>query len=117
MSTLEAPCIVLLRSPLPSAGLSDGLVSPVSTVVALVFSTLLSIIIGGLVPKNFALALPRETAKRVIPFQTLFTTVFKHAVLLLHNSANGFLRLAGVEHTEGATGDRSAAGRSLARVP
>ncbi len=106
--TMEPALSLLLAGPLTSAGLADGLVSPVSTVVALVVATLLSMIIGELVPKNFALALPRETAKLVIPFQTLFTTVFKPAVLLLNNSANGILRLVGIEPKEELSGARSA---------
>ncbi|CAQ02166.1 hemolysin family protein [Clavibacter sepedonicus] len=106
--TMEPTLSLLLAGPLTSAGLAEGLVSPVATVVALVVATLLSMIIGELVPKNFALALPRETAKLVIPFQTLFTTVFKPAVLLLNNSANGILRLVGIEPKEELSGARSA---------
>lgn len=106
--TMEPALSLLLAGPLTSAGLAEGLVPPVSTVVALVVATLLSMIIGELVPKNFALALPRETAKLVIPFQALFTTVFKPAVLLLNNSANGILRLVGIEPKEELSGARSA---------
>ncbi|PPF60136.1 hypothetical protein C5C13_04785 [Clavibacter michiganensis] len=106
--TMEPALSLLLAGPLTSAGLAEGLVSPISTVVALVVATLLSMIIGELVPKSFALALPRETAKLVIPFQTLFTTVFKPAVLLLNNSANGILRLVGIEPKEELSGARSA---------
>jgi CBS domain containing-hemolysin-like protein len=106
--TMEPAISRLLAEPLTSAGLAESFVSPVSTVVALVVATLLSMIIGELVPKNFALALPRETAKLVIPFQTLFTTVFKPAVLLLNNSANGILRLVGIEPKEELSGARSA---------
>ncbi|QIS38967.1 hemolysin family protein [Clavibacter capsici] len=106
--TMEPAISLLLEGPITSTGLPEGLVSPVSTVVALVVATLLSMIIGELVPKNFALALPRETAKLVIPFQALFTTVFKPAVLLLNNSANGILRLVGIEPKEELSGARSA---------
>jgi CBS domain containing-hemolysin-like protein len=106
--TMEPALSRLLAGPLTSAGLAESFVSPVSTVVALVVATLLSMIVGELVPKNFALALPRETAKLVIPFQTLFTTVFKPAVLLLNNSANGILRLVGIEPKEELSGARSA---------
>ncbi|ALD12570.1 hemolysin family protein [Clavibacter capsici] len=106
--TMEPAISLLLEGPVTSTGLPEGLVSPVSTVVALVVATLLSMIVGELVPKNFALALPRETAKLVIPFQALFTTVFKPAVLLLNNSANGILRLVGIEPKEELSGARSA---------
>jgi CBS domain containing-hemolysin-like protein len=65
-------------------------------------------ILGELVPKNFALALPRATAKVVIPFQTVFTAVFRPAVLLLNGSANGVLKLFGFEVKEELTGARTA---------
>jgi CBS domain containing-hemolysin-like protein len=106
--TMEPAISRLLEGPLTSAGLAESLVPPVATVAALLIATLLSMIVGELVPKNFALALPRETAKLVIPFQTLFTTVFKPAVLLLNNSANGILRLVGIEPKEELSGARSA---------
>jgi len=65
-------------------------------------------IIGELVPKNFALALPIQTAKFVIPFQTVFTTVFKPAVTVLNESANGLLRAVGIEPKEEISGARTA---------
>ncbi|MCY7413819.1 MAG: hemolysin family protein, partial [Salinibacterium sp.] len=71
-------------------------------------ATLLSMIIGELVPKNFALALPRATAKVVVPFQIIFTTVFKPAVLLLNNTANAVLRGIGIEPKEELSGARTA---------
>jgi CBS domain containing-hemolysin-like protein len=65
-------------------------------------------ILGELVPKNFALALPRATAKIVMPFQVGFTTVFKPAVALLNGSANGLLRAMGFEPKEELSGARTA---------
>jgi CBS domain containing-hemolysin-like protein len=65
-------------------------------------------ILGELVPKNFALALPLATAKLVIPFQVAFTTVFKPAVVVLNGSANGVLRSMGIEPKEELSGARTA---------
>ena len=65
-------------------------------------------IVGELVPKNFALSLPRQTAKLVIPFQIVFTTVFKPAVVLLNNTANAILRSVGIEPKEELSGARTA---------
>ncbi|MGI8900784.1 MAG: hemolysin family protein [Nocardioides sp.] len=65
-------------------------------------------VIGELVPKNFALAVPLATAKVVIPFQTLFTSVFKPVVLLLNNTANALIRAMGVEPKEELSGARTA---------
>jgi CBS domain containing-hemolysin-like protein len=65
-------------------------------------------ILGELVPKNFALALPIATAKLVIPFQTVFTTVFRPFVFLLNGTANGFLRMFGIEPKEELSAARTA---------
>ena len=65
-------------------------------------------ILGELVPKNFALAIPRQTAKLVMPFQVGFTTVFRPAVTVLNGSANGVLRAMGIEPKEELSGARTA---------
>src|SRR5690606_34388944 len=54
------------------------------------------------------LALPRSTAKLVMPFQVAFTAIFRPAVLLLNNTANGILRMIGVEPKEELSGARTA---------
>jgi CBS domain containing-hemolysin-like protein len=77
-------------------------------VLAVVFATLLSMIVGELVPKNFALSLPRQTAKIVVPFQVMFTAVFRPAVALLNGTANAILRSIGVEPKEELSGARTA---------
>jgi CBS domain containing-hemolysin-like protein len=104
-----APAISsLLSAPLTGTGLPRGAVVPIATTVAIVVATLLSMIIGELVPKNFALALPVATAKLVIPFQTVFTIVFKPFIRLLNGTANAVLRLFGIEPREELSGARTA---------
>jgi CBS domain containing-hemolysin-like protein len=106
--TIEPALSSLLRGPLTAAGLPVDLVPAFGTTIAIVVATLVSMVIGELVPKNFALALPIRTARLVIPFQTVFTTVFKPAVLVLNNSANGLLRAIGIEPKEELSGARTA---------
>ncbi|WP_102193039.1 hemolysin family protein [Microbacterium aurantiacum] len=86
----------------------EAAVSPIATVVAMTLATMVSMILGELVPKNFALALPLATAKLVIPFQIAFTTVFKPAVIVLNGSANAVLRGMGIEPKEELSGARTA---------
>ena len=105
--TLE-PAFSGLLEPLLAGVLPDAAVSIVATIVAIVVATLLSMIIGELVPKNLALALPRAIGKIVVPFQVAFTAVFRPAVALLNNSANGILRLIGIEPKEELSGARTA---------
>ncbi|WP_348790131.1 hemolysin family protein [Leifsonia sp. NPDC080035] len=106
--TMEPAISSLLRGPLTATGLPEGAVAPIATVVAIAVATLLSMILGELVPKNFALALPIATAKLVIPFQTVFTAVFRPFIAVLNGTANGFLRLLGIEPKEELSGARTA---------
>ncbi|MGV8884182.1 MAG: hemolysin family protein [Microbacteriaceae bacterium] len=106
--TMEPAFSVLLAGPLAGVGLPAVAVPTIATVLGITFATLLSMIIGELVPKNFALALPLATAKVVIPFQIGFTAVFKPAVALLNNTANGILRAIGIEPKEEISGARTA---------
>ena len=105
---MEPAISSLLAPPLGLVGIPAAVVPVVGSTVAIVLATLISMIIGELVPKNFALALPIQTAKFVIPFQTVFTTVFKPAVTVLNESANGLLRAVGIEPKEEISGARTA---------
>jgi CBS domain containing-hemolysin-like protein len=106
--TLEPVFSLWLQPPLAAIGLPEGLVTVVATILAVTVATLLSMIIGELVPKNFALSLPRQTAKVVVPFQVVFTAVFRPAIAVLNNSANGILRAIGIEPKEELSGARTA---------
>jgi CBS domain containing-hemolysin-like protein len=98
--TLEPAFVALFTGPFTALGWSRGWVVAVAAIVAVAIATLISMILGELVPKNIALALPRETGKVVLPFQVGFTTVFKPIVWLLNVTANGVLRLFGIEPKE-----------------
>ncbi|MFD5276039.1 hemolysin family protein [Pseudarthrobacter sp. NPDC058362] len=106
--TFEPAISSLLRGPLLSTGLPASVVPGIGAVVGIFIATVFSMVIGELVPKNFALALPLATAKFVVPFQTLFTTVFKPVILLFNNTANAIIRSFGIEPKEELSGARSA---------
>jgi CBS domain containing-hemolysin-like protein len=106
--TLEPAFSMFLTPPLTATGLPRDAVPAIATVLAVAIATLLSMIIGELVPKNFALALPRRIGKIVIPFQLGFTAVFKPFVRLLNSSANVILRAIGIEPKEELSSARTA---------
>jgi len=106
--TMEPAISGLLRPVFVAWSLPEGLVSPLAVFLGIAVATILSMILGELVPKNFALALPRQTAKFVMPFQVGFTMVFRPAVTVLNGSANGVLRLIGIEPKEELSGARTA---------
>ena len=106
--TME-PAISNLLAPVFDAwGIPSGVSRPVAAIIGVSIATVFSMILGELVPKNFALAVPRQTAKLVMPFQVAFTTVFRPAVVVLNGSANGVLRAVGIEPKEELSGARTA---------
>jgi CBS domain containing-hemolysin-like protein len=114
--TFEPAIGSLLAPPLLGLGLPQAVVTVVASVLAVIVATLFSMIVGELVPKNFALALPLPTARLVIPFQVGFTTVFRPFVALLNNTANVVLRAFGIEPKEELSSARTAEElRSLVR--
>lgn len=105
---LEPAISSLLHEPLRDLGWAPAAVTAVAATVAVVAATLLSMIVGELVPKNFALALPLRVAKLTLPFQVAFTWLFRPAVLLLNNTANLILRMLGIEPKEELSSARTA---------
>ncbi|RCK70109.1 HlyC/CorC family transporter [Desertihabitans brevis] len=106
--TFEPAMSRLLERPLATTPIPDAALPVIGMVVGVGLATLLSMLIGELVPKNFALALPLRTAKVVVPFQVAFTAVFKPLVLLFNGTANAVIRSMGIEPKEELSGARSA---------
>lgn len=106
--TLEPALSGFLSEPLGALGVPEDLRRTISAPIAILIATLLSMVVGELVPKNFALARPLQTAKIVMPAQGAFTAVFKPAILLLNGSANSLLRSIGIEPKEELSGARTA---------
>ena len=105
---MEPAISSLLRPVFAAWGWPESIASPLAVIIAVTFATILSMILGELIPKNFALAIPRQTAKLVMPFQVGFTMVFRPAIVVLNGSANGVLRLIGIEPKEELSGARTA---------
>src|ERR671912_2597785 len=105
---MEPAISSLLRPVFAAWGLPEGVASPVAVILAVGFATIISMILGEVIPKNFALAIPRQTAKMVMTFEVAFTTVFRPAIAVLNGSANGVLRVIGVEPKEELSGARTA---------
>ncbi len=106
--TLEPAISGFLDGPLGALGVPEGLRRAISAPIAVALATVFSMIVGELVPKNFALAKPLATARLVMPAQGTFTATFKPAILVLNGSANGILRGIGIEPKEELSGARSA---------
>ena len=105
---MEPALSALLTPAFSGFGWSTGTIHAVSGVIAVAVATIISMIVGELVPKNFALALPEKTARVVMPFQTAFTVVFKPVIVLLNGLSNSVLKGFGLEPKEELSGARSA---------
>jgi CBS domain containing-hemolysin-like protein len=106
--TFEPAISSLLREPLTGLGVAPTAVGAIGAIIGVTLATLFSMILGELVPKNFALAVPLRTAKLVVPFQIGFTYVFKPIVVLFNGTANRVIRSLGIEPKEELSGARSA---------
>ena len=106
--TMEPAISSLLGDWLLGLGIAENLISGVGTVIAMLVATFLSMVVGELIPKNFALALPDTLAKIVVPAQNAFTAVFRPAISALNNSANWLIRRMGIEPKEELSGARTA---------
>ncbi|MEQ6899816.1 hemolysin family protein [Nocardioides sp. YIM 152588] len=99
----------LLRGPLGSLGVADSAVSPIAVALGLTISTVLTMLIGELVPKNVAIALPLATARATQRPMRLFTATCAVPIRLLNGSANAIVRRLGIEPQEELRSARSSA--------
>ncbi|TYC99672.1 HlyC/CorC family transporter [Arthrobacter echini] len=98
----------LLETPLAALGLSDALITSASLVIAMVLATLLSMLMGELVPKNLSIALPFQVGRALARPQLMFTAVFKPAIVVLNGFSNRVLNIFGFEAKEEISGARTA---------
>lgn len=97
----------LVRGPLEDAGLTGGAQSAASYAIALFLSTVVIMLVGELVPKNLALALPQRVAALTQLPQRAFTVVMAWPIRFLNGTANRTLRALGVEPQEELRSARS----------
>ncbi len=90
----------LMHDPLTSWGLSGASLSAASYTIALTLSTVVTMLVGELIPKNLALALPLEVAKLTQLPQRAFTKSMAWPIRGLNNVANRTLEWLGVEPQE-----------------
>src|SRR3954468_9298075 len=86
--TFEPALSAFIDAPLTGLGVAEAAVMPIGAILGLLIATVISMILGELLPKNLTLAGPLRVARFVMPFQTAFTTVFRPAVVVLNGAAN-----------------------------
>ncbi|MEV5613299.1 hemolysin family protein [Streptomyces sp. NPDC052225] len=87
----------LLRGPFTAIGIPAGAVGGVSVVVGMLLASAVQMVIGELVPKNWAVSKPLQVARFVAGPQSVFARLFRPVIALLNAVANRLVRALGVE--------------------
>lgn len=87
----------LIEQPLHSIGLSGALITSVSLFLTITLMVYLHVVIGEMVPKNLALAVPAKTALILIPPLLFFVKIFKPIIVGINKIAIGILHLSGYD--------------------
>ncbi|MER6109185.1 hemolysin family protein [Streptomyces hirsutus] len=96
----EPSIAALISGPLRSVGVSDSVASSLALVLGTALSTVFLMVVGELVPKNWAISSPLAVAKNVGNAQRWFSAAFRPFISHLNNTANRIVRLFGVEPAE-----------------
>ncbi|MEU0224839.1 hemolysin family protein [Streptomyces sp. NPDC006284] len=90
----------LLDGPFTAIGVPDGAVPGVAVVVGMLLASAVQMVIGELVPKNWAVSKPLQVARFVAGPQHAFARVFHPVIAALNAVANRLVRALGIEPTE-----------------
>ncbi len=103
----EPSVAALLYGPIRAVGLSDGAAEAVALALGVLLSTVVLMVAGELVPKNWAISRPLAVAKIVAGPQYHFSAVFSPLIGHLNNTANWVVRRRGLEPAEHLAGART----------
>jgi CBS domain containing-hemolysin-like protein len=103
----EPSIAALITGPLEDLGASRPTASSLALVIGTALSTVFLMVVGELVPKNWAISSPLAMAKRVGNAQRWFSAVFRPFITHLNNTANRVVRRLGVEPAEELASARS----------
>ncbi len=98
--TLDSAIKALTTGVINSMGLPSSVTDMLTLLLAMLIATLLSMVVGELLPKGLAIAEPYTVARRVAPAQLAFTRIMSPLVRLMNGSANWILGRFGMEAKE-----------------
>ncbi|MBB4895232.1 CBS domain containing-hemolysin-like protein [Streptomyces olivoverticillatus] len=90
----------LLTGPFTAAGLPGGAAPGAAVVTGMLVASAVQMVIGELVPKNWAVSRPLQVARFVAGPQSAFSHLFRPVITLLNTVANRLVRALGVEPAE-----------------
>ncbi|MBL7497461.1 HlyC/CorC family transporter [Frankia sp. CNm7] len=98
LGALAEPTIAhLIEGPFEAVGLPSAALHPVAFVIALGLVTFLHVVIGEMVPKNIALAMPDRAVLVLTPLLAGFVWLLRPVIFTLNWVANACLRLVRIE--------------------
>ncbi|MDI6411256.1 hemolysin family protein [Streptomyces albus] len=87
----------LLDAPLTACGLPPGAVRGIAVAAGMLIAAAVQMVVGELVPKNWAVSRPLAVARFVAGPQRLFSRLFRPVIAALNAAANRMVRLFGVQ--------------------
>ncbi|MEU6346666.1 hemolysin family protein [Streptomyces sp. NPDC046977] len=90
----------LLSGPLTTVGVPSGAAPAIAVVVGMILASAVQMVVGELVPKNWAVSRPLQVARFVAGPQRVFSAAFRPVIELLNTAANRLVRALGVEPAE-----------------
>jgi len=93
----------LLELPLGLTPLTGEAIGTISFVLALLIVSFLHVVLGEMVPKNLSFSVPDRAALLLAPPLVFISMVFRPVIVALNATANGIVRLFGIEPKNEAT--------------
>jgi CBS domain containing-hemolysin-like protein len=93
----EPALAAVLSGPVTAVGVPGGAVSGVAVVVGMLLASAVQMVIGELVPKNWAVSRPMQVARFVAGPQHAFARLFRPVIAGLNAVANRLVRALGFE--------------------
>lgn len=97
LGAVAEPALAHLLEPVLGAlGLPEAVVHPVGFVIALLVVVSLHVVVGEMIPKNLAVALPTGVALVIVPMLVAVARALRPVVVGLNTAANSIVRVLGV---------------------
>ncbi|WP_329320384.1 hemolysin family protein [Streptomyces sp. NBC_01262] len=93
----EPALAVLLAGPVTAIGIPEGAAPTIAVVIGMGLASAVQMVIGELVPKNWAVSRPLQVARMVAGPQRAFSALFRPVIEFLNTAANRLVRALGVE--------------------
>lgn len=104
LGALGEPAVAhILEGVFKAVGIPEALLHPIAFAIAMSIIVSLHVVVGEMLPKNYALAMPSRSALLLTPLLVGVTRLWRPLILLVNGIANALLRLAKVTPADEVT--------------